>query len=84
VHSWAAAVPASALEAAFPTVGHLDAIAVTGRDGHGDWGGRVLTVTLVGHSANGRATSVVTTGARVMAAYSWPAHATGLRSNWWG
>jgi SpoIID/LytB domain protein len=77
VHSWTARVPASTLEAKYPSIGNLLQLKVTQRDGHGDWGGRVLAVTLVGSSG-----SVAVTGADIYSAYSWPTHSTGLRSTW--
>lgn len=36
------------IEALWPGIGDLMRIEVTGRDGHGEWGGRVSTVTLTG------------------------------------
>ena len=78
VHSWQASLPASAIEAAFPSIGSLQRLVVTGRDGNGEWGGRVLTVRL-----EGTAGSVTTTGAGVMNARGYPAYRDGLRSSWW-
>jgi stage II sporulation protein D len=83
VHAWTATLPASALEARFPTIGTLKRLRVLGRDGNGEWGGRVGTVVLEGVDGSGRLTSVTTTGAGIAAARSWPAHSDGLRSNWW-
>ena len=48
VHTWSVGLSDTALERAFPKVGNLRRIAVTGRDGNGDWGGRVRTLTLSG------------------------------------
>lgn len=78
VHSWTASLPAAAVEAAFPAVGTLQRVVVTGRDGHGEWGGRVLSVRL-----EGSAGSVTTTGAALMNARPYPAYRDGLRSSWW-
>jgi len=36
------------LERHWPAIGDLESIQVTSRDGHGEWGGRVLAVTLTG------------------------------------
>lgn len=47
-HTWAATIPLRAVEAAFPSVGSLTAISVAHRNGLGQWGGRALTVLLVG------------------------------------
>ena len=83
VHSWKASLRASDLERRFPAVGTLKRIRVTGRDGNGDWGGRVRTVVLEGVSSSGAATSVSTTGAGVYNARPWPGSSDGLRSSWW-
>lgn len=55
-HDWSASIPVSRLEAAFPTLGALSAIAVTKRTGLGQWGGRAETVELVGSSGTVRVT----------------------------
>jgi SpoIID/LytB domain protein len=69
-HTWTVTVPASTVEAAYPSVGGLTAVTVTSRNGLGDLGGRVLTLTVSGTSA-----SVTTTGTAFAAA-------VGLMSNW--
>lgn len=81
--AWSAKLPASAIEQRFPAVGRLTAVAVTSRDGNGDWGGRVLGVELRGVSPSGAPTSVQTTGEGLRLAYSWPAASAGMRSSWW-
>jgi len=51
-HAWTRSVAASTLEAAYPKLGKLEDIDITGRDGDGLWGGRVTELTLVGsHSS---------------------------------
>jgi stage II sporulation protein D len=75
---WSANLPASALEAANPSIGSLVRIRATARDGHGDWGGRVTQVVLEGTKG-----SVTVPGSAVSSAYSWPSHSDGLRSSWW-
>ncbi|MBC7375257.1 MAG: SpoIID/LytB domain-containing protein, partial [Frankiales bacterium] len=82
VHEWDASLRATDLERRFPAVGTLQRIRITGRDGNGDWGGRVKTVVLEGLSASGAPTSVSTTGAGVYNARTWPANSDGLRSTW--
>jgi stage II sporulation protein D len=70
VHRWTGvAVPAAKLEAAFGT-GPLQSISVLAREGHGEWGGRVLRVRLGGASR-----TVEVTGAQLRTA-------AGLRSTW--
>lgn len=75
LHDWTATLPAAALEARWP-VGRLERLVVVRRDGHGDWGGRVVTARLEGRSATGAATSVPVTGDDLRSA-------GGLRSTWW-
>ena len=83
VHSWTGSLSAADLERRFPAVGRLTRIDVTGRDGNGEWGGRVKAVVLRGVSPSGAATAVTTTGAGVYSARTWPGVANGLRSTWW-
>ncbi|MBK5307388.1 MAG: SpoIID/LytB domain-containing protein [Frankiaceae bacterium] len=83
VHSWSASLPAADVERRYPAIGTLQRIRVTGRDGNGEWGGRVKAVILEGVSSTGGATSVTTTGAGIYNARTWPAHSDGLRSSWW-
>jgi stage II sporulation protein D len=47
-HTWTSTVPVSRLESAYPAIGSFQKLAVTGRNGLGDLGGRVLTATLTG------------------------------------
>ena len=82
VHEWDAALRATDLERRFPAVGTLQRIRITGRDGNGEWGGRVKAVVLEGVSSSGAPTSVSTTGAGVYNARTWPANSDGLRSTW--
>lgn len=69
-HSWESSVPVSRLEAAYPAIGTLRSLSVTGRDGHGDLGGRVISATLVGSAG-----SVAVTGESLRSAMA-------LRSTW--
>jgi stage II sporulation protein D len=69
-HSWTRSVPASQIAAAFPALGSLTGIVVTGRDGDGAWGGRVSTLTLTGSKRD-----LVVSGADMQAAL-------GLQSSW--
>ncbi|MCU1678148.1 MAG: hypothetical protein JWM93_2906, partial [Frankiales bacterium] len=85
VHSWTGQITAAQLEAKWPSVGHLEAITVVARDGHGEWGGRVLSVQLTGTGSGGQATSVTVTGREIFKAREWPTFKApdGLRSSWW-
>jgi stage II sporulation protein D len=47
-HSWSLTLTDAAFERTWPGVGDLRRIVVTDRDGHGDWGGRVRSLRLVG------------------------------------
>jgi SpoIID/LytB domain protein len=46
--SWTVRVTARAIQNTWPALGRLTSIEVTRRDGHGRWGGRILTLTLHG------------------------------------
>jgi SpoIID/LytB domain protein len=70
MHTWTTTVDDTRLEQAWPAIGDLTRIAVTARDGNGDWGGRVRTVALRG--SQGR---VVVSGDTFRAVL-------GLRSTW--
>lgn len=48
VHSWSVQVADTLIESKWPGIGNLNRIRVNQRDGHGEWGGRVGSVTLVG------------------------------------
>jgi len=48
VHTWSTTVTSGAIEKAWPALGNLTGITVGSRDGHGQWNGRVLTMTLHG------------------------------------
>jgi SpoIID/LytB domain protein len=48
VHAWSVPLTDADLERTWPALGNLRKIVVTDRDGNGDWGGRLRSVTLVG------------------------------------
>ena len=48
VHTWSENVGDAVIERTWPAVGNLTRIAVTSRDGNGDWGGRIRSLTLSG------------------------------------
>jgi len=54
VHSWSVTLTDRDLERAYPAIGNLKRLRVSGRDGHGQWGGRVGRVTLVGSKSTVR------------------------------
>jgi SpoIID/LytB domain protein len=47
-HDWTAQVPVSTIDATWPAIGTLEAIAITRRNGYGDYGGRVTAISLTG------------------------------------
>ncbi len=51
-HTWTASVPVSTIDSAWPQLGTLASISITGRNGYGEWGGRVTAMTLVGTQQN--------------------------------
>ena len=61
--TWTTSFTSATVQGCYPAVGTLDGIAVLTRDGHGDWGGRVLDVRLDGHDAAGHPTAVAISGA---------------------
>ena len=54
VHDWSVKVTDKTLERAWPAIGNLRRIVVAKRDGNGDWGGRLTSITVVG--GHGRVT----------------------------
>ena len=48
VHDWSTKVDERVLERRYPGIGDLQTIRITARDGNGDYGGRVLSLVLVG------------------------------------
>lgn len=70
-HRWTTTVPVARIRAAWPSVGQPLSMTVLTRDGNGEWGGRALSVRVVGTSG-----SVTVTGEQVRTAL-------GLRSTWW-
>jgi SpoIID/LytB domain protein len=69
-HTWRVSVPAATITAAWPAIGDFVGINVTARTGQGEWGGRVVTMTVTGTAG-----SVSITGDAFR-------RAAGLRSNW--
>jgi SpoIID/LytB domain protein len=70
-HSWRLSLSAASIVDTYPRLGTLKDIVVTGRQGDGQWGGRVTRLTLIGTR-----TSVSLTGEQFQSAF-------GLRSTWW-
>jgi stage II sporulation protein D len=71
VHSWSTTLPAAAIARIYgKQIGQLRSIVVTGRDGNGQWGGRVTSLELRGSSG-----TLSVTGSDFR-------YALGLRSEW--
>jgi SpoIID/LytB domain protein len=71
-HDWTINVKASTIESHYASIGTLRSMEVTKRNGHGDMGGRVSSLKLVGSKA-----SVTISGVDARFAF-------GLRSDWFG
>jgi len=69
-HSWTASISAASIQARWPAIGTYRQLRITRRDGHGQWGGRVLTAVVTGS-----ARSVTVTGTTLRSAF-------GLKSEW--
>ncbi|MBK8469012.1 MAG: SpoIID/LytB domain-containing protein [Actinomycetales bacterium] len=74
---WAATLPVSVLEARWPSIGVFRRLVVVSRDGHGAWGGRLLSVRLEGSIG-----SVTVSGEALRSARPYNTFADGLRSSW--
>ena len=69
-HTWTATLDSAAIERAYPTIGTYVGIAVTSREGNGEWGGRVLSMNVTG--TNG---TMTVTGAAFRSTFA-------LKSSW--
>lgn len=77
VHSWSARIAATDIAARYPQLGTVTRLTVTGRDGRGEWGGRVTTILLDGTSG-----SVTISGSAFMNIRPYPAASDGVRSSY--
>ncbi len=69
-HTWTTSVSVDAIQAAYPGIGSFSGITVNSRDGNGEWGGRVLTMTVAGSTG-----TVNVSGDSFRSTF-------GLKSNW--
>ncbi len=69
-HRWTVTVPRSVVEQAWPSIGTFTGLAGVQRSGQGEWGGRVISLTVVGTAGS------VKVGGDTFR------RALGLRSNW--
>ncbi len=80
-NSWTAELPASSLEARYG-IHRVERVQILTRDGHGKWGGRVLTARVEGYTSGGQYTYADATGGGLQMARPWPAWNKGLSSNY--
>lgn len=76
-HDWRTAIGVREIEAKWPAIGRLVDIAITKRNGYGEWGGRVLEMKLVGTAG-----SVTMSGNAWRSAFAFPTRPGGVQSNW--
>lgn len=69
-HNWSISMTDATIEKAWPAIGNLTAIAFSGREGNGEWGGRIDLVTLTGEK-----------GTKTVSAVDFRA-TLGLKSEW--
>ena len=69
-NSWTKSIPVASIEAKWPSIGSYRQLRIIRRDGHGQWGGRVLNAAIVGSAG-----TVNITGTEFRTAF-------GLRSEW--
>lgn len=69
-NTWKVTLSAGAIEGQYPSVGRLQAVTILGRNGYGEWGGRVTQVRISGSGG-----AVTVTGDQFRIAF-------GLRSSW--
>lgn len=80
-HRWNAQLPATALESRYD-IHDVTRVQVTQRDGHGLWGGRILTARVEGYTAGGQYTYANATGLGLYLARPWPNWNTGLSTDY--
>ncbi len=80
-HLWSATLPVAALEARYG-IARVERVQITGRDGYGLWGGRVISALVEGFAADGTYAYATASGNGLMAGHSWPSFSDGLSSNY--
>jgi SpoIID/LytB domain protein len=66
-NSWTTSITAARIQALWPSIGTYRQLRILSRDGHGQWGGRVLTAAIDGSKG-----SVAVTGATIRSAFGLP------------
>lgn len=78
---WNATLPATALESRYG-IHDVQRVQVFTRDGHGEWGGRVLEARVEGFTSSGAYTWARATGSGLQLARYWPTYSDGLSSDY--
>ncbi|HYT11018.1 MAG TPA: SpoIID/LytB domain-containing protein, partial [Mycobacteriales bacterium] len=76
--TWTATLSVARLAQCFPAAGTVQRLSILTRDGHGQWGGRILTARLYGRTAAGAAVQQDVTGSALRSCGS----ATGFRTTY--
>ena len=80
-HRWTAQLTATSLEARYG-IHDVTRVQVTERDGHGQWGGRILSAKVEGYTSGGNYTYANASGIGLYLARPWPNWNTGLSSDY--
>lgn len=80
-HRWTAQLTATSLEARYG-IHDVTRVQVTQRDGHGLWGGRILSAKVEGYTSGGQYTYADASGIGLYLARPWPSWTTGLSSDY--
>jgi SpoIID/LytB domain protein len=75
-HNWEVSIPVTTVQSVLPQIGSLQSIAITGRNGYGDWGGRVTTMVVSGSSG-----SATLTGSQFAGDFNLPSNWFTVTSN---
>ncbi|WP_131104539.1 cell wall-binding repeat-containing protein [Ornithinimicrobium sufpigmenti] len=79
--SWTAQLPVRNLEQRY-NIHRVERVQILRRDGHGEWGGRVLDARVEGFTAAGHYTWAYASGGGLQMSNPWPANANGLSSHY--
>lgn len=79
--AWTAELPVANLEARYG-IHRVERVQILSRDGHGQWGGRVLDARVEGFTSSGVYTWAYATGGGLQMSNPWPANANGLSSHY--
>lgn len=80
-HRWSAQLTKTSLQSRYK-IHNVTRVQVLERDGHGLWGGRIVTARVEGYTASGHYTYADATGTGLYLARPWPTWNTGLSSDY--